>query len=65
MFPSTFSTVSMIIGVIWMIQGFGAFDTGSFMDGQSFWGWMGVAIFSAGLVGFIVKKRRDGNNTDG
>lgn len=57
-FPTTFAGVSMIIGVIWMIQGFGVFDTGSFMDGQRFWGAMGLLMFAGGLSAVIIKRRR-------
>lgn len=48
----------MIIGVIWMIQGFGVFDTGSFMDGQRFWGAMGLLMFAGGLSAVAFKRRR-------
>lgn len=57
-FPSTFAGVSMIIGVIWMVQGFGVFDTGSFMDGRPFWGVMGVLMFAGGLTAIVVKRLR-------
>lgn len=58
MFPGTVTAVLMIVGVIWMIQGFGVFDTGSFMDEQPFWGGMGALLFLAGLAGAIYKRRR-------
>ncbi|MEX2588366.1 MAG: hypothetical protein WD602_10310 [Actinomycetota bacterium] len=57
-FPSTFAGVSMIIGIIWMVQGFGVLGTGSAMDGQSFWGVMGIVMFAVGLAGVIIKRRR-------
>lgn len=52
----------MIIGVIWMIQGFGVLDTGSFMDGESFWGGMGVAMFAGGGAAVLYKRRRQKQN---
>jgi hypothetical protein len=46
-------TILIVIGVIWIFQGAGMLK-GSFMTGQTFWLWMGVA---AALVGVALLAR--------
>ena len=57
-FPSTFSTVAMIVGGIWLIQGLGIADTGSFMDGQPVWAVSGGILLLVGLGSSVAKRRR-------
>lgn len=56
MFPRTLGSVLMVIGGIWAIQGFGIMETGSPMDKQPLWAFLGSIAFTAGL--FLVLRRR-------
>jgi hypothetical protein len=64
MFPRTFASVLMIVGAIWVIQGLGIVETGSFMDGERFWAFLGGAAFVAGLARFLVRRRKDRAQVD-
>ena len=58
MFPSTWSSALMIVGAIWVVQGLGVIDSGSFMDGEPLWAVLGGAMIAAGLLLFVVERRR-------
>jgi hypothetical protein len=47
----------MIIGAIWIIQGLGMADTGSFMDGNVFWAVMGLILVLFGLGALAVRRK--------
>ncbi len=49
----------MIVGAIWVLQGLGILDTGSFMDRQPLWAVLGGAAFVAGLAGFLFRRRKE------
>lgn len=42
-----------VIGVIWILQGSGLLP-GSFMTGQVFWAYMGIAAVGVGLILAVV-----------
>lgn len=42
-----------VVGVIWILQGSGLLP-GSFMTGQVFWAYMGIASVGVGLVVAVV-----------
>jgi hypothetical protein len=64
MFPRTFASLLMIVGAIWLIQGLGIVQTGSFMDGERFWAVLGGAAFVAGLARLLVRRRKDKAQVD-
>ena len=64
MFPQTFSSVLMIVGAIWVVQGLGVADTGSFMDGRPLWAILGAAAFLAGLVLLLLRRRNQKEQVD-
>lgn len=49
--------IAVVVGAVWIIQGFGVLPTGSFMDGQALWGGIGVACFAAGVVALAFARR--------
>lgn len=57
MFPRTLSAAMMIIGAVWLIQGAGIVDTGSFMDREPLWAWLGAGLILAGAVTALVKRK--------
>ncbi len=57
-FPRTFGTVSIIVGAIWVIQGLGFADTGSFMDRQPAWAVAGVILILIGLISTLAHRRK-------
>lgn len=57
-FPQTFRTVITVVGVIWIVQGLGLLDTGSFMDRQPVWAVAGAVLVVAGLLSTLVQRRR-------
>lgn len=61
MFPRTFSTVALIVGAIWLIQGLGIADTGSFMDGRRGWAVAGAILVVTGLAALFQQRRRQGS----
>lgn len=58
--PQTLGSVLIIVGAIWIVQGLGILDTGSFMDRQPFWAVLGAGLAVAGLVLLLVRRRRTG-----
>jgi hypothetical protein len=50
--------IALLVGVVWIIQGFGLLPTGSFMDGQAVWGLIGLGCFAAGVVALAFARRR-------
>ncbi len=58
MFPSSFAVGAMIIGAIWIVQGLGMANTGSFMDGNIFWAAMGLILVLIGFGTLIARRRR-------
>lgn len=58
MFPRSFSGVFMIVGAIWVVQGLGILETGSFMDGQPIWAVLGGLAFVGGLVVVLLQRRK-------
>lgn len=61
MFPKTFGAVSIIVGVIWIIQGSGVVATGSFMDDNPAWTILGALLALVGAVSMFVQRRRNGS----
>ena len=55
--PQTFGSALILLGVIWAIQGFGIAKTGSFMDHQALWGWLGLAAIALGSLLLLLRKR--------
>ena len=53
--------VLLVTGAIWTLQGLNIIK-GSFMTGQSFWGWAGVVcvVVGAGLLFATVSRRVGG-----
>ena len=49
--------LACLMGLVWMGQGLG-FIPGSFMTGQSFWFWMGLAFFGGGVAIVYATMRR-------
>lgn len=58
-FPRTFTTVTMIVGAVWIIQGLGIAETGSFMDGRPGWAVAGAVLGAAGFAAAMVRRRRE------
>lgn len=56
--PRTLGSVLMIAGAIWIVQGLGILETGSFMDRQPVWAVLGAGLAVAGLVLLVVRRRR-------
>lgn len=48
----------MVVGVIWIVQGLGVLDTGSFMDRQPVWAIAGAVLSLGGLATTLVQRRR-------
>lgn len=48
----------MIVGAIWIVQGAGLAPTGSFMDGEPVWALLGALLLVAGLISFLVQRRK-------
>lgn len=59
-FPQTFRTVLVVVGVIWIVQGLGVLDTGSFMDRRPVWAIAGAVMLLAGLASTLVHRRKAG-----
>ena len=59
-FPQTFRTVLVVVGVIWIVQGLGILETGSFMDRRPFWAVAGAVMLIAGVVSTLVHRRKAG-----
>lgn len=57
-FPSTFGTVAMIVGAIWIVQGAGILPTGSFMDGRPVWAVAGAVLVVVGAAWWIAQRRK-------
>jgi hypothetical protein len=57
-FPSSFAVAAIVIGAIWIIQGLGMANTGSFMDGNRFWAVVGAILVLVGLGTLIVRRLR-------
>lgn len=57
-FPKSFSTVAIVVGLIWIIQGLGIADTGSFMDRRPAWAIAGMVLTLAGVVSALARRRR-------
>ena len=57
MFPNSLGPVLMVIGAVWLVQGLGLADTGSFMDGQRLWAVIGAAFFVAGVLVSLSRRR--------
>lgn len=51
--------VLMVVGAIWIVQGAGLAPTGSFMDGERMWAFLGAILLLAGIVSVIVQRRRN------
>lgn len=51
------AVVLALVGAVWVYQGFGLGQTGSFMDGSPFWGWLGAAMIAAALWIFVTNRR--------
>jgi hypothetical protein len=49
--------VAILLGTVWMLQGIGALP-GSFMTGQMFWFWAGLATAGLGFGAIAVSTRR-------
>ncbi|MDQ4148713.1 MAG: hypothetical protein M3164_01780 [Actinomycetota bacterium] len=58
MFPSSLPPVLMIVGAIWIVQGLGIANTGSFMDGEAMWALIGAIVFVAGALLMLLSRRR-------
>jgi hypothetical protein len=58
MFPRSFSSVLMVVGAIWTVQGLGIIPTGSFMDKQPLWAVIGSILFLVGLFAFLRSRRQ-------
>ncbi|CAN5783957.1 hypothetical protein BH23ACT12_BH23ACT12_13600 [soil metagenome] len=58
-FPKTFGVVLMIVGAIWIVQGASIAPTGSFMDGQPIWAFLGALMLVAGTISVVVQRRRN------
>jgi hypothetical protein len=58
MFPSSFAVAAVIIGVIWIIQGLGFSNTGSFMEGDALWAVIGTFLLLFGLGTLVVRRMR-------
>lgn len=58
MFPRSFSGVIMIVGAIWVVQGLGVLETGSFMDGRPIWAVLGALVFVAAVIVVLVQRRK-------
>lgn len=50
--------VLVLVGAIWVVQGFGLAATGSFMDGSPLWGWLGLALLTGGAAAFVFAALR-------
>ena len=50
--------MTMIVGAVWVVQGLGIMDTGSFMDGRPIWAVLGGLAFVAGLIVLVVQHRK-------
>ncbi len=48
----------MIVGAIWIVQGLGIANTGSFMDGEAMWALIGAIVFVAGALLMLLSRRR-------
>lgn len=51
-------TIAILVGIVWIVQGFSVVPTGSFMDGQPVWGVIGIACVVGGIGAFAVDHRR-------
>lgn len=51
--------LSIWVGGVWVLQGTGALP-GSFMSGQTFWAWAGVAAIVVGMGLLLAAIRRRG-----
>jgi hypothetical protein len=47
---SVLATLTIILGVVWVLQGFNLFPGRSFMNGQHKWALYGVCLAFGGLV---------------
>lgn len=47
-------------GLVWIAQGTGLLQSSSFMTGDPFWTWLGVAavIVGVGLIAWVLRERR-------
>lgn len=57
MFPRSIGAVLLIVGGVFLVQGFGLIATGSAMDGNPFWGVVGLISAIAGLAVILVRRR--------
>ncbi|HEX2053899.1 MAG TPA: hypothetical protein VHJ78_09285 [Actinomycetota bacterium] len=48
----------MVVGAIWMVQGLGLLETGSFMDRQPVWVLAGAVMLAGGTVATVIQRRR-------
>jgi len=40
----------IVVGAVWVIQGFAIVPTGSFMDGDALWGFLGLGCLAVGIA---------------
>ena len=52
------AVVLALIGVIWVIQGFGIAPTGSFMDGRPLWGVIGLVCLAGSVAALGYERYR-------
>lgn len=57
MFPSSFGIAFIFVGLVWIVQGFGLLNTGSFMDRNKLWGFLGLGMAAVGLVMLVLDRR--------
>jgi len=58
MFPRSAGALLLTVGGVFIVQGFGLAKTGSSMDGNPFWGYLGAALALIGLVAIFVRRRK-------
>lgn len=56
MAATVFAVVLILIGCVWLLQGFGVIP-GSFMSGQSKWAVNGGIVIAIGIVLFMFSRR--------
>ncbi|HVF11873.1 MAG TPA: hypothetical protein VNA87_02180 [Actinomycetota bacterium] len=61
MFPSSFGIAFIVVGLVWIVQGFGLLNTGSFMDRSQLWGFLGLGMTAVGLVLIMIDRKNKGN----
>ena len=58
--PFAGGLLAIVLGAVWTVQGLGLVESGSVMDGVTFWAFVGPVVAVVGLVLIVLAMRARG-----